>query len=158
MKKNIKTLIILVASVASTLGANAQSVLSAGGAEMENADAKVTVTIGESTIGIAGDDATAEIGFQQAYDSETVTIEETLSTLQLTVYPNPTADKVTITNKQQDDLSFTLYQMDGKTLEKGTTSATQMEITLQDKTAGIYFLQFNNTQNNTSKTFKIIKK
>lgn len=158
MKNYIKTLGILTAALACTLGATAQSVVSAGGNELENADAKVTVTIGEPTIGIAGDDATVEVGFQQAYDSETVSVEETISTLKLTVYPNPTADVVTITNEQQDDLSYKLYQLDGKTIQEGTTSAMQMEITLVDKTSGIYFLQFNNTQNNTSKTFKIIKK
>jgi len=158
MKNYIKTLLILAAVIACTVSVNAQSVTSAGGAELENADAKVTVTIGEPTIGIIGDDATAEVGFQQAYDSETVSIEETISTLKLAVFPNPTADRVTVTNEKQEKLSYTFYQMDGKTISSGNSSESHLELNLSDKTAGIYFLHFVNSENNTSKTFKIIKK
>lgn len=155
MKKNIKTLIILVASVASTLGANAQSVISAGGAEMENADAKVTVTIGESTIGAEGN---AEIGFQQAYDSETVSVEETVSPLQLSLYPNPTVDKVTVQNPELLNLKYELTTLDGKLILSDENSLDTLSFDLSDKPAGMYIVRFTDTQTNLTKTYKIIKK
>jgi hypothetical protein len=155
MKKYIINTLTLSVCILATMSISAQSAVSAGGDAYENSEAKVTITIGEATIGAEG---AAEIGFQQAYESETVSIEETISELTLTIYPNPTADKVTIRNQEQASLSYNFYQMDGKAINTGETKDSRIELNLIDQAAGVYFLQFTNTDNNTTKTFKIIKK
>lgn len=67
------------------------------------------------------------------------------------VYPNPTTNKITITKglDKSSNFSWTLYDIAGNVIYKGNKT----EISLQNVTAGLYFLNFNN-----STTIKIIKK
>ncbi|NNJ56791.1 MAG: T9SS type A sorting domain-containing protein [Bacteroidia bacterium] len=158
MKKYLYNLIVL-AFVAFAYDADAQSSVNSGGDAYETNEAKVTVTIGEPAVGVVKDnDASADIGFQQSYESESVSIEETVSKLQLSVYPNPTSDKITVKNENLDQLDYTFFQLDGKSISSGSTSEQLIELSLSDQSAGVYFIKFTDTENNLIKTFKIIKK
>ena len=159
MKKYTIPSLIVFSFVLFASNANGQSSVNSGGDEFETSEAKVTVTAGEPAVGVVKDnDASADIGFQQSYESENVSIQETLSKLKLSVYPNPTADKVTVKNENQDPLDYTFFQLDGRNISTGTTSEPLVELSLIDQPAGVYFVKFTDTQNNLTKTFKIIKK
>jgi Secretion system C-terminal sorting domain len=85
--------------------------------------------------------------------------ELTAVTLSALMYPNPTTDKIILSLKKSDlmDLSYVLYDLNGKTLSSALVQQAETPISMQNLTSGVYILKVN--QNNTElKTYKIIKK
>lgn len=158
MKKQFIKITALVAVLFAVNPTFAQSNTSSGGGKLENGDVKVTVTIGEPTIGVIGDSSNVEVGFQQVYEAKEVSVEETISKLELNVYPNPTANEVTIQNANEMALEYQVYDLAGKVILKGSTSSALFKFDLSDKSAGIYIVKFINTKNQQAKSFKITKK
>lgn len=158
MKMNLKySLLILILAIANKF--YAQEVVGSGGGKIGNGEVKVTVTVGEPTAGeIKNGDQTVDVGFQQVYESEVISIEETVSKLTLNVYPNPTADKVTIHNEKATKLNYTITDVNGKAIKSSTSNETKIEIDLSGKATGTYFITFIDPTNKQQKTFKIIKK
>jgi hypothetical protein len=99
-------------------------------------------------------------GVQQAFEIQTLS-NPGLLTVQLTAvtYPNPTTDYVVlkITDTALENLQYTLFDVNGKTIvsKKITTSST--EITMKNYSIGMYLLKLTK-KNQPIKTFKIIKK
>ena len=99
-------------------------------------------------------------GVQQAFEIQTLS-NPGLLTVQLTAvtYPNPTTDYVVlkITDTALENLQYTLFDVNGKTIvsKKITTSIT--EITMKNYSIGMYLLKLTK-KNQPLKTFKIIKK
>ena len=79
--------------------------------------------------------------------------------LKAVTYPNPTTDYVVlkITDTALENLQYTLFDVNGKTIvsKKITTSST--EITMKNYSIGMYLLKLTK-KNQPIKTFKIIKK
>ena len=151
--------VIVLALIISSFTLRAQSHTASGGGEHENSDVKVTVTIGEPITGeISNNEASVDVGFQRTYESELLTIDESISELNLMVYPNPTVDKITVKNNQQSPLQVSLIGLNGKSLSEMSLEGSDYTISLNKYPAGIYFLKFYNPQINKIKTFKIIKK
>lgn len=155
--KKIKYILVISLGILSNeiLG---QSATSSGGGKMENSDVKVTVTLGEPTSGVIGDSTQTEVGFQQVYEAKDLKVEETKSSLNLTLYPNPTANKVTISNTTNLKLSYSLYNLQGKLIFSNTSSASSIQLDLSTQAKGIYVVKFVDTKNLQAKTFKITKK
>ena len=98
-------------------------------------------------------------GIQQAYVITTLSNPE-LTALMLSVqtYPNPTTDIIVLalTNVELTDLSYVLYDINGRTIANALVNQAQTQIGMQNLTSGVYILKVN--QNNAElKTFKIIK-
>ncbi|GAL63613.1 T9SS type A sorting domain-containing protein [Algibacter lectus] len=99
-------------------------------------------------------------GVQQSVELFTLSNPE-LTTVNLTAvtYPNPTSDYVVlaISDANLTDLSYSLYDLQGKEITKGQATQSNMQIEMQHLATGTYVLKVN--QNNQElKTFKIIKK
>jgi hypothetical protein len=96
-------------------------------------------------------------GVQQPYEiSTTVGIKETAITLELSVYPNPTTDYLTLKVEDNTELNYQLYDLQGKVIENKKVSSTRTSINVENLPNAIYFL--NVVKNNqVVKTFKVIK-
>jgi hypothetical protein len=75
------------------------------------------------------------------------------------VYPNPSSEQVVLSLRDSvlTDLSYVLYDFNGKALSSGLVQELETAIALQNLAAGVYILKVN--QNCLAlKTFKIILK
>lgn len=98
-------------------------------------------------------------GVQQPYEiSITTGINKTNFNLELFVYPNPTTSilKLKVGNQPFENLSFQLFDIQGKLIENNKLMKNTTTINLEALPKSTYFL--NVTDNNKLiKTFKIIK-
>lgn len=78
-------------------------------------------------------------------------------TVSLAIYPNPTADNITLECSQPTQLSYTLYNANGQTLSRGTYSGGQQTIDLQHLAAGTYMLHVASSDQSKKNIYKIIK-
>mgnify|MGYP006076927287 FL=1 len=99
-------------------------------------------------------------GMQQAFEIQTRS-NPGLSTVQLTAvtYPNPTTDYLVlkITDTAIENLQYTLFDLNGKTIISKSITTSSTEITMKNYSTGIYLLKLTK-KNQLIKTFKIIKK
>jgi len=78
--------------------------------------------------------------------------------LQCSVYPNPTADFLTLKVEDYEiqHLTYKLYDINGKLLENKNVKSNVMSIEMQNLAPACYFLKVYDNQKEV-KTFKIIK-
>ena len=99
-------------------------------------------------------------GVQQAFEFQTLSNPE-LTTVQLTavIYPNPTTDYVVlkITDTALENLKYTLFDLNGKTIASKKITTTSTQIIMKNSSIGMYLLKLTK-KNQPLKTFKIIKK
>ena len=94
---------------------------------------------------------------QQAFEiSTTLGINETSINLELSVYPNPTTDYLTLKVEKTDNLNYQLFDMQGRLIESKAVTSSSSNINLEGQPIATYFLKI--TKNNQLiKTFKVIK-
>lgn len=115
---------------------------------------QVNYTINKSTGGSASQ------GVQQPFEIFELTGVDDVKDLSinLTVFPNPTVDYLTLTieSASTKNLTYQLFETNGKliTSQKFVGKATKVE--MNNYAAALYFLTVTEN-NNTIKTFKIIK-
>lgn len=156
MKKKILLLFILSISI-SVFSQSTNS--SAGGKATGNGS--VTYTVGQNiyTTNI-GTNGSVSQGVQQSLEIFVLSNKDFKElNLNAYTYPNPTKDKVTLelSNLELINLSFTLFDIKGRTLLKGIIKEKNTNIIMKDYSAGVYLLKVHQ-QNKELKTFKIIKK
>lgn len=98
-------------------------------------------------------------GVQQPYEISTVSIDEPKEiNLVCSAYPNPTIDflLLKIENYNTDNLSYQLYDMNGKLLDSKKVSSNEVTITMNEVNSGTYLMKVFE-RNKEVKTFKIIK-
>jgi len=102
---------------------------------------------------------TVSQGAQQTYEIFTVGIKETELNISLSVYPNPTADNLTlqISDYNNEKLSYQLFDMQGKLLNNGQVTAQQTQINTASFPPATYFINVVNQENKKVQSFKIIK-
>ena len=142
------------------IGVNAQNVTTASGGEATGSGGASSYTVGQIayTTDSASDGSIAQ-GVQQPLEIYTTAgVEETEINLELTAYPNPTTDLLTlrIGNYDYSELTYQLTDLHGKLLETKPLVSMRTNIKMENHPKSIYFLQVSNGQA-ISKTFKIIK-
>lgn len=79
-------------------------------------------------------------------------------TLELSIYPNPTVDILYIKNKNVAlEFIYQLFDVTGKLIASSTKMMRQDQIDVSSFQSGTYILNIK-TNNNASKSYKIIKK
>ncbi len=103
---------------------------------------------------------TVSQGVQQAYEIFTLGIKETEINISLSIFPNPTADNLTlqIRDYNNENLSYQLFDMQGKLLSNGQVTAQQTQINTASLSSATYFINVVNQENKKVQSFKIIKK
>jgi hypothetical protein len=108
-----------------------------------------------------GTNGSVSEGVQQPYEISIITGIDEAEGINLTVtaYPNPAADYLTLHIEEFDisNLSYQLYDMNGKLLQKEKIVANQTNIEMRKLVPATYFVKIIQG-NKEAKAFKIIKK
>jgi hypothetical protein len=99
-------------------------------------------------------------GIQQAYELITVGLPDTQRNISLSAFPNPTAGDLSlqIANYQNEVLSYSLYDAQGKLIDHANINAALSTLQTARLAAGSYFLQIQDAKNQKIQSFQINKK
>lgn len=139
---------------------SAQDIVSVSGGEASGIGGSFSYTVGQvfySTI-IASTGSVSQ-GLQQSIELFTLSNSELTSlTLKAVTYPNPTSDYLVlaISDANITDLTYVLYDINGRALAQGKCIQSNTQIDMQSLAIGTYVLKVNKNSQEI-KTFKIIK-
>jgi hypothetical protein len=155
--KKIK-LSVLLLSIGVTV--QAQQATTPSGGNASGSGGTVSYSVGQVVYTTnSGTTGSVAQGVQHAYEIFTVGIKETKLNISLTVFPNPTADNLTlqISDYNNEKMSYQLYDMQGKLLNNGQITAQQTQIDMSGLPSATYFINVVNQENKKVQTFKVIK-
>ena len=142
------------------LSAQCQQTATATGGNASGIGGTISYSVGQIVYTTyTGSNGSVAQGVQQPYEISIVQgIEENSIQLELTAYPNPTTNYLTLNvgNFQLSTLSFQLYDISGKLIESRKIISSSETIAMENLPTATYFLKVNNN-NNEVKIFKIIK-
>lgn len=139
----------------------AQQASTATGGDASGSGGSVNYSIGQIAY-ITNYSATGSVaqGVQQPYEISVITSidEATGISLNLTAYPNPTIDFLTlkIADTKIESLSYQLYDVTGKLLEEKEIATNEVSISMLHLQNAVYFLKVSSSDKEI-KSFKIIK-
>ena len=155
---------IVVFSLLSTLSATAQEVVSSQGESYSNVTGSIDFTIGEVVINTETSGA-GEItqGFHQT-NWNILSVEDHAPSYEVTIFPNPMEDVLSIETSKFDNVTYTLYDAQGKMVMQNKLSAEQTPIQVGQLVQGAYTLELNYNQTNQNslsspkrKIYKLVK-
>ena len=121
-KNKSRPILLLAAGLLWTGLAQAQESTNATGGDASGSGGTVAYSVGQ-VVYTTNTDASGTVnqGVQQPYEIFTVGIKETELNISLSVFPNPTADNLTlqISDYNNEKLSYQLFDMQGKLLNNG---------------------------------------
>jgi len=143
-------------------GLQAQESVNATGGNASGSGGSVSYSVGQVVYQThTGTSGSVAEGVQQPYEISEVTGIEKARGINLSVsaYPNPTDDFLTLTveNTELSDLSYQLYDMQGKLLQNGKIESSRISISMNNLVPATYFVKVTQSNNKEIKTFKIIK-
>ena len=158
--KRLKLSAVLLLGLGLT-GLQAQTSVNATDGDVSGSGGSVSYSVGQVVYTThTGTSGSVAEGVQQPYEISVVTgLEEAQSiNLSVTAYPNPTTDYLTlrIDEFEISNLSFQLYDMNGKLLQNEKITGNQTSIVMSNLVPANYFVKVIQG-NKKVKTFKIIK-
>ena len=158
--KRLKLSAVLLLGLGLT-GLQAQTSVNATDGDVSGSGGSVSYSVGQVVYTThTGTSGSVAEGVQQPYEISVVTgLEEAQSiNLSVTAYPNPTTDYLTlrIDEFEISNLSFQLYDMNGKLLQNEKITGNQTSILMSNLVPATYFVKVIQG-NKEFKTFKIIK-
>jgi len=155
----MKITMLLACFLCATISIYSQQTIPASGGETIG-DGTVSYSVGQLvyTMNI-GSNGKVTQGVQQAIEFAVLSNPELKAvTLSAVTYPNPTTDYIVLglTNATFTDLSYTMFDVQGHVVTKGTVQQEITQIAMKNLATGVYLLKVNQ-HNSELKTFKIIK-
>ena len=152
----MKKITLVLFSLFATLTVSAQEVVSTQGDSYSNGSGSIDFTIGEVVIN-TGTDGTNDLtqGFHQT-NWNFVGLDDNDPSYEATIFPNPTSELLNIRTSTFENVTYTLYDAQGKLILQDKLSAEQTPIQVSQLAPGSYSLTLNNQTQNL-KTFKLIK-
>jgi hypothetical protein len=143
-------------SLLTTLSVSAQEVVSTQGDSYSNASGNIDFTIGEVIID-TGTDGTNDLtqGFHQT-NWNFLGVEDFAPDYEVLIFPNPTEDVLNIKTSTFENVTYTLYDAQGKLVMQDKLSAEQTPIQVSQLAPGNYSITLSNGTQEL-KTFKLIK-
>ena len=159
--ENLKNILIIFCIFGYGIASQAQEAVSAAGGNASGSGGTASYTIGQVVYTtISGASGTITQGVQQPYEILVNSgIEEAKGiSLECIVYPNPTNDliKLKIENYKLENLSYQVYDINGKLLQNKKTEGSETIISMSDFVPATYFLKVTDNKKEI-KVFKIIK-
>jgi len=158
-----KSTLVLFSFFAS-LAVSAQEVVSTQGDSYSNASVNIDFTIGEVIID-TGTDGTNDLtqGFHQT-NWNFLGVEDFAPNYEAIIFPNPTEDVLNIRTSTFENVTYTLYDAQGKLVMQNILSAEQTPIQVSQLAPGAYSLELIFEEGNKGtqslsnrKTFKLVK-
>ena len=138
---------------------NAQKSIPASGGEATGNEGSVSYTVGQVvyTTNTGTNGAMAQ-GVQQPYEISVVAgiADANGINLILSAYPNPATEYIMLKADKTENLTYQLYDINGKLLENKKIESNETNIVMSNFVNAIYFLKISDN-NKEVKTFKIIK-
>ena len=152
MKKHTLVLFSLLA----TGTVSAQEVVSSQGDSYSNGSGSIDFTIGEVVIN-TGTDGSNDLtqGFHQT-NWNFVGLEDHATSYEATIYPNPTSEVLNIRTSTFENVTYTLYDAQGKLVLQNVLSAEQTPLQVGQLAPGNSSIILKNETQNLN-TFKLIK-
>lgn len=143
------------------MGLQAQKSVNSTGGNASGSGGSASYSVGQVVYTTnTGTNGSVSQGVQQPYEISVVTgIEEAKGiNLSVSAYPNPTTDYLTLSIGEFDisNLSYQLYDMNGKLLQNAKITGNQTSIVMSNLVPANYFVKVIQG-NKEVKTFKIIK-
>ena len=143
--KRLKLSTVLLLGLGLT-GVQAQTSVNATGGDASGGGGSVSYSVGQVVYTThTGTSGSVAEGVQQPYEISVVTgLEEAQSiNLSVTAYPNPTTDYLTlrIDEFEISNLSFQLYDMNGKLLQNEKITGNQTSIVMSNLLPATYFVK-----------------
>lgn len=135
---------------------HSQEVVSTQGETYSSPNAIIDFTVGEVVINTVSD-GTNNItqGFHQT-NWNFVGLENHTPSFEAIIFPNPTLEVLNIRASAFENVTYTLYDAQGKLIVKDKLTAEQTLIPVSQLATGSYSITLNNPTQNL-KTFKLIK-
>ena len=131
-----------------------QTVYSSSGNHVSNGDVQVSYTIGEALITTESNaSTTAAQGFHQSNLSVADLPE--ISIFEMSIYPNPTVDILNVDFDSKEELTFMLYDGNGRLISINK-SIFSFELYFEGMSTGIYYLHVSD-KSQKKETFTITK-
>jgi len=145
------------------IGLQAQEAIPATGGNASGNGGTVSYSVGQviNTTNTGANGSVAQ-GVQQPYEISVVTgIKEAIGinvSVSVSAYPNPVTEflKLKVESYKVENLSYQLYDMNGRLLENKKITSNETSIAMSNHSPAIYFLKITEA-NKEVKTFKIIK-
>ncbi|QGY43756.1 T9SS type A sorting domain-containing protein [Maribellus comscasis] len=143
-------------------GLQAQESVNTSGGNASGSGGSVSYSYGQMVYQThTGTNGSVAEGVQQAYEISVLTGIDGAKEIKLLVsaYPNPTTDYLTLSISEFDvsDLSYLLFDMNGKLIQNEKISGSQTSIFMGNLVPASYLVRVIQ-KNEEVKTFKIIKK
>ena len=161
MKRSLLSLFFVIVCMFSF----AQNALVPTGGEATGNAGSVSYTIGQIAVQtVANSNASVSEGVQQPFEIQTVGVDNYPQiTLDAKVYPNPTADKLTLSigssvveTHGRASLRAALFNNNGQHIRTLNVAGAQTDIDMTDLSSGTYYLRVTDDKQ-TLKTFKVVK-
>ena len=155
----IHTIVMFSLLYATTI--SAQEVVSTQGDSYSNANGSIDFTVGEAIIN-TGTDGTNDLtqGFHQT-NWNFLGVEDNAPNYEASIFPNPTSDVLNIKTSSFENVTYTLYDAQGKLVLQSILAAEVTPIQVSHLAPGAYSLQLTFEEGkksaSKSKTFKLIK-
>ena len=152
-----KLLLLLCLSICGIYDAQ-QAIIPAGNNAQSGAGS-VSYSVGqifyESQTSVSGK---VNPGVQQPYEIFTLATNENAAQSNISVYPNPVKDFLTVdfNTEKLDNSSYQLFDASGKIIIQGNVKSAKSQISASSLATGMYILRITNA-GKVVKTFKIIK-
>ena len=160
----MKKQIFFFATFVVVFAASVQEVVSSQGETYSNANGSIDFTVGELIVN-TGTNGTNDLtqGFHQT-NWNFLGVEDFAPDYQAIIFPNPTQDVLNIKTSVFENVTYTLYDAQGKLIMQDILSVEQTPIQVSQLAPGSYSLEliFENTNDGTlssskRKTFKLVK-
>jgi len=137
----MKKQIFLFATFFAAFSASAQEVVSSQGETYSNVNGSIDFTVGEVIIN-TGSNGTNDLtqGFHQT-NWNFLGVEDFAPDYQATIFPNPTQDVLNIKTSVFENVTYTLYDAQGKLVMQNILSAKQTPIQLSQFALRSYSLE-----------------
>jgi len=154
MLKNTFTFIFFLLLTSACV--TAQEIVATQGDSYTNSSGSIDFTIGEVIIN-AGTDGANDLtqGFHQT-NWNFVSIEDHVSSYEAIIFPNPTSAILNIRTGSFENVTYTLYDAQGKLVLQDKLSSVQTPIQVSQLAPGSYSLTLSTATQNL-KTFQLIK-
>ncbi len=159
MKKHVIRPIALLAAGLLWAGmAHAQESVNAAGGDATGTGGSVAYSVGQVVYTTAtGATGNVAQGVQQPFEISVVTgVSETSIQLEMSAYPNPTIDFLTLKVSAFEGLNLQLTDMRGTVIASKKIAELNTIISMEGLAKSIYFLRISD-ENHVVKTFKITK-